>query len=257
VSDVIDTSRTGKYVLQLATEMYVDTGVSGPRHIDVRSNPVTVIVVDDGLNTVRRDVRRTEGTRGPRDIVDGDIASTSETEAFWDHETPEKVQLVVGWTNQTPVARNLEVARDPLDDLDIKVLGVSPYLLGTTPGRAHEWGTPKRETPAEMEADDRLGRPAFRRYDNGLIGAAIRDPVGAPISVLLEPGETLRYRVPLSRLFDLSAVGTYLVTVRPRWADQLTGTVTNPPPPIGALKTRMVIRHGRPWQAAFGSVWHG
>jgi hypothetical protein len=182
---------------------------------------------------------------------------TSKTEGFWNQETPEQVELLVSWTNRTPVARKLEVGRDPLDDLDIKVLGVSPYLVGTAPGHTDGWGSPKRETPAKIEADDQDGRPAFRRFDNGLMGAAARAPLGARISVLLEPGETLRYRVPLSRLFDLSAVGTYLVTVKPRWSDQLSGSVTVPAGAFGALKTHVVIRHGRPWQAAFGSVWHG
>jgi hypothetical protein len=253
---MIDTSRPGKYVLQLSTRVHVDTSSGHSRSIEVRSNPVTVTVTDDRLNTVRRDLCQSEGPLDSADSKGGRVGVASETEAFWNQETPEQVALVVDWTNQTTVARKLEVGRDPLDDLDIKVLGVSPYLVGTAPGHTDGWGSPKRETPAKIEADDQDGRPAFRRFDNGLMGAAARAPLGARISVLLEPGETLRYRVPLSRLFDLTAVGTYLVTVKPRWSDQLSGSVTVPAGAFGALKTHVVIRHGRPWGAAFG-LWHG
>ena len=256
VSNVIDTTRPGEYVLQLATQ--IDLNEEGNyRAIDVRSNPVTVTVTDDGLNHVRRDVYRAEGTRSAEDSGDRHIAATSETQGLWDKETPERVELAVAWTNRAPVARKLELARDPLDDLEIKVLGVSPYLLGISGGETGRWGSPKRETSAELEADDRLGRPTFRRYSSRLAGAAPRDPFAGPTAVLLESGDTVRYHVPLSRLFDLTAVGTYLVSVRPRWAVGSTSGETTRAPVFGTLETHVVIRHGRPWEMSFGPMWHG
>ena len=256
VSNVLDTSRPGRYVLQLKTG--VSLGREDDfRNIELRSNPVIVTVIDDGLSLVRRDMSRSQGAGRPADSVEGNITVTTETEQYSDDMTPERVELLVGWTNRAPMAQSFELARDPLDDLEIKVLGVSPYLAGVAPYGSENWGSGKSFTHAEMDADDRLGVPTFQRCPNGLIGAPERSPLGDPVNVCLDAGEIVRYRVPLSRLFDLTAVGTYLVSVRPRWATGNKSGETTNAPAFGTLETHVVIRHGRPWEMSFGPVWHG